>query len=233
MKFIAKYCVCFEYMIDHLCAIELFHCDIKIRKLSSTSLYKLVDLNVDQCQSQFLFETHGALLGVAMILKRVIELKQNEKAKDKTIAVVPFSFAFQLSQHTLKALRNIISKLETTRGYRGRGGENVPEALCDVIAELSNVPNSIMILSKNKAIDRYEKSLNEHLCIPFDFVQNALNALKNVPKNYYCKDKQEENTNNSIFDNRKSMTLKRCNELQTSRNASVTRGLGVLPKSYL
>ena len=28
------------------------------------------------------------------------------------------------------------------------------------------------------------------------------------------------------------MTLKRCNELQTSKNASVTRGLGVIPKNY-
>ena len=154
-KFIAKYRMYFEYMIVHLCTIKLSHCDIKIRKLSSKSSYELVDLNVKYVinnilpmlinQSQFLFETHGALLYVAIILKRLIELKQKEKAKENTKE--KGTTAIELSQDTPKALRNIIPNLEKNLGYRRRGGEDVRELLCAVICELSSIPNSIMILS--------------------------------------------------------------------------------------
>ena len=137
---------------------------------------------------------------------------------------------------TLKGLRNIVPKLEKNRGYRGRGGEHVRSALCEVIAMIAIIPFKIMKL-EDKAIDRYQKTIDENLCIPFDFVQNsALKALKNISKNYYAM--QNTANDDKIYESRmKNITLKWCEKLKNEKIASITRGysrgLGVLSKNLI
>ena len=89
-KFIANFEEYQIFMLEHLVNVKLSHWDLKIRTLASESLYHMVDLNpkyvintilpilINQCQSQSIFERHGALCGVFMCLKRLIELYNDE-----------------------------------------------------------------------------------------------------------------------------------------------------------
>merc|ERR1711933_63487 len=106
---------------------------------------------INRCQSQSVFERHGALCGIAQILNALNA--QGIKVSD------------QLQKH----VKMIIPKLEKNRGYRGRGGERVREQCCRVMEAFCNAQFKIT----EKGINRYQESIDENLRIPQEFVQNA------------------------------------------------------------
>ena len=215
-KSIAKFDEYKHHLIDHLVNNKLNYWDLKIRQLSAKSLYELTELDtnymtnevlpilINRCQSQSVFERHGGLCGIALIIKRLNELQ--------------LEFEPELQKH----IKNIIPKLEKNRGYRGRGGDRVREECCNVMAAFCTAKFTL----SQKGIDRFQQSIDENLRIPQEFVQDsALNALKALSKNYYTTTTEARC---------KNVTLKWCGELRKEIIASVTRGysrgLGALSK---
>merc|ERR1712013_981139 len=74
------------HLIDHLVHSKLTYWDLKNRTLAGKALYELTELDVsymatqvlpvliNRCQSQSVFERHGAMCGVAQIIRRLCEL---------------------------------------------------------------------------------------------------------------------------------------------------------------
>ena len=89
---------------------------------STVALPKLLRMSVDMD----LPKRHGATLGVAQLLlsKSVIEYLRNENANNID---------------TLRNAWNIVSEIEAKRLYRGKGGEIMRGAVCNVIESLGRV----------------------------------------------------------------------------------------------
>ena len=71
---------------------------------------------INRCQSQSVFEGHGGLCGVALIIGRLSDLEVAMEA--------------ELQKH----MKNIVPKLEKNRGYRGRAaqqGDAQMKQICD------------------------------------------------------------------------------------------------------
>jgi len=207
-KSIAQFAEYRTHLIDHLVHSKLTYWDLKNRTLAGQALHELTELDVEymatqvlpilinRCQSQSVFERHGALCGVAQIISRLSELGH--------------AIDTELQKH----IKNIVPKLEKNRGYRGRGGERVRQEACNVMAAICTAKFPL----SDKGIDRYVQSIDENLRIPQEFVQDAaLKALSALSKGYHTESASTEAR-------RQKVTLKWCKELKTEIIASVTRG---------
>ena len=202
---------------------KLSYWDLKIRTLASKALHELTELDTDymlnsvlpilinRCQSQSVFERHGALCGIAQIIT--------------ALNAANVEFPAQIQKH----IKMIIPKLEKNRGYRGRGGERVREQCCRVMEALCNAQFTL----SDKGINRYQESIDENLRIPQEFVQDAAVSALRALTTYYHNDTDANDANKRCS----KITQKWCTELNKEIIASVTRGysrgLGVLNKNLI
>ena len=182
-KSIAKFEDYTHHIIDHLVNTKLTYWDLKIRQLSGRALYELTELDteymtssvlpilINRCQSQSVFERHGALCGVAQVVTRLHEL------------------GIVVEAGLQKHIKMIVPKIEKNRGYRGRGGERVREESCNVLAALCTAQFKL----SDKGIDKYQESIDENLRNAQEMVQDAaLRALKALSANYYSESADTE-----------------------------------------
>eukprot|EP00981_Chlorochromonas_danica_P003319 scaffold644_cov168-Ochromonas_danica.AAC.11 len=206
--------------LDHLINNTFNHWDDDIRALTAKALAKLLMVDptsapkrlatlLPSCSSLRLADRHGALLSVSSILLVISKTQV-------------------LDLETITAIEVLLAGVDKLRLFRGKGGELVREAVCNVIESLSR---SRMKISQKTQVALVE-FLNEQLRQPHEQVQRAAqNALRLVLFNFFgdgpiLKNPTERLQNITIS---KYMTT-----LSTEMNVAVTRGfclaLGVLPE---
>ena len=132
---------------------------------STVALPKLLRMSVDMD----LPKRHGATLGVAQLLlsKSVIEYLRNENANNID---------------TLRNAWNIVSEIEAKRLYRGKGGEIMRGAVCNVIEILGRVatlpssstsPSEFFKPSKQLIVQLCESATSESLRHPKKEIREA------------------------------------------------------------
>ena len=132
---------------------------------STVALPKLLRMSVDMD----LPKRHGATLGVAQLLlsKSVIEYLRNENANNID---------------TLRNAWNLVSEIEAKRLYRGKGGEIMRGAVCNVIESLGRVatlpssstsPSEFFKPSKQLIVQLCESATSESLRHPKKEIREA------------------------------------------------------------
>ena len=132
---------------------------------STVALPKLLRMSVDMD----LPKRHGATLGVAQLLlsKSVIEYLRNENANNTD---------------TLRNAWNLVSEIEAKRLYRGKGGEIMRGAVCNVIESLGRVatlpssstsPSKFFKPSKQLIVQLCESATSESLRHPKKEIREA------------------------------------------------------------
>lgn len=136
---IAQYDEYRRAMMDNLYDIKLHHWDKAIRILASQALGKLTHLDTEYIEStaipQLLDNSldqlnvqlrHGAVLGLAEIVNAFSLLIDEEKPITRLLKEV-----------TLTSLAELVPAIEKKRLYRGRGGEQMREAVCRLVECIS------------------------------------------------------------------------------------------------
>lgn len=209
-----------DVFVDFLLKTNLQHWDPEIRDLSA----KALALFVWKCNAplsdvlsallkSFLVNDvvirHGALLGVSNVLL-ICHLSNQE-----------------VSVEVLSGIEALIHQVEKNRMFRGRGGEMIREAVCQVIGAIGYAQLSI----STKTQVSHVECLNENLRQPHANVQIAAQeALRNILFHYFSTKAIDVLPSDRL----QSLTTKKYLEaLRSEENVAVTRGfslaLGALP----
>lgn len=126
-------------IIDHLFHIKLCHWDPSIRSLASKSLKGLVPLDTEYFRSAvvpYLLQTslderdvqlrHGSVLGLAEIILAYETLKSKDLDLDAL-----------LTKELMVSIAELVPTIEKKRLYRGKGGEQMRNAVCRLIECIS------------------------------------------------------------------------------------------------
>jgi hypothetical protein len=126
-------------ILTNLYRVKLRHWDKAIRALSAEALGKLTHLDTEYIESTaipYLLENsldarnvqlrHGAVLGLAEIIHAFNALKSAEKPLDDF-----------LKKATQTNISELVATIEKRRLYRGKGGEQMREAVCRLIECIS------------------------------------------------------------------------------------------------
>lgn len=137
--YIAQYDEYRRPMLSNLFQVKLRHWDKSIRTLSAEALGNLCHLDTDFIESTVvprLLENsldtrnvqlrHGAVLGLAEIVYAFDSLQTSESPLEKL-----------LSTATLTSIADHVATIEKKRLYRGKGGEQMREAVCRLIQCMS------------------------------------------------------------------------------------------------
>lgn len=141
-------------MLKNLYDVKLRHWDKAIRVLASQALGKLTHLDTEYIESKVIPQLlensldprnvqlrHGAVLGLAEIVYGYSLLVQKEKSIESL-----------MKKETLSSLAELVPTIEKQRLYRGRGGEQMREAVCRLIECISiakiplTVPQQVRVL---------------------------------------------------------------------------------------
>jgi hypothetical protein len=206
-----------ETFFDYLSHTKFQHWDENIRVLVSKALESLVPLSLELglkallnlipfCTSNTLSMRHGAILSTSSLL---LALSQN---------------SCEFSEEVSNQIINIVPNLIKLRLFRGRGGELLRMASCNLI---ENIAKSHLTLNSKMQVVLLE-ILNENLRQPHEGVQlESCKALRLFLHTYF------------VFKNNPSQRMqdltvsKYLTDLKNDDNVAVTRGsalaLGTLP----
>ncbi|KAJ1417019.1 armadillo-type protein, partial [Ochromonadaceae sp. CCMP2298] len=206
-----------QFFLMHLRAVKLQHWDRDVRRLASKALAHLVPIDpqasvallaelVPACSSPHLNTRHGSILATSEVLSALTNC------------------GVSLSEQLCAAVVGVLPAIEKARLFRGRGGEQIREAVCELVQSVarSRVPMSV------KLQVLYVESLNEHLKQPHESVQHAArDALRAFFHAYFS-------TGAPPSERLQKLTvLKYMEGLDSEVNVCATRGyalaLGVLP----
>eukprot|EP00753_Platysulcus_tardus_P003808 PLAT12492.34.p1 GENE.PLAT12492.34~~PLAT12492.34.p1 ORF type:complete len:1213 (-),score=619.71 PLAT12492.34:687-4325(-) len=165
-------------LLEHLLDAKLCHWDVALRQLAAQTLHNMAPLApgwmvdvalptlVPATLSTDLLLRHGATLAVAELLR--------------ALAKIPV----QLPADLMKAVRNIVPRVEKARLYRGRGGHLMRAAVCRLIECLALAGHAL----SRRAVLRYWKSLDETMKHPDEEIKAAavaaLRALSRAHTSY-------------------------------------------------
>eukprot|EP00980_Cylindrotheca_fusiformis_P031504 scaffold26469_cov142-Cylindrotheca_fusiformis.AAC.2 len=218
-------------IINNLLYVKLRHWDKAIRTLSSKALGKIVYLDTEYIEytaiphllensldSRNVQLRHGAVLGLAEIIHAFNGVKSSEK-----------SIEALLSKATLTSIPEHVATIEKKRLYRGKGGEQMREAVCRLIECISITGIPLTVPQQVRLLD----SLDACIPHPNEAIQEqAGKALCALMRFYFPV------TSNGPSDRlQKRVVDKYVKQLKTSTNPAVTRGfalaLGCLPAKLL
>ena len=164
-------------LIAHLAQHKLFHWDLDIRRLSAKALGVLTKVApsyvcgdvlqelIPQTLSAQMFVRHGATLALAEII--------TASTNDSEV---------MLDNETMKKLRNVVMKVEKARLYRGRGGEWMRAACCDLIGSICYAGHPLAERTQLRLLE----SIHESMKHPKEEVkQAAIEALKKLSHGYF------------------------------------------------
>lgn len=202
----------------HLQAAKLSHWDKQIRQLASKAVASLALIDVPftlhllsqlaiECTSSNVNVRHGSILATAELLFKLISHN----------VAVPSTLISEIVE--------IVPNINKNRLFRGKGGEQIREAVCELIQSIAM--SKVPMVTKQQVT--YVESLNEHLRQPHEGIQLASrSALREFLYSYFS---FGDSTPSDRL--QKLTVLKYMEGLESDNNASVTRGyalaLGVLP----
>ncbi|GAX18602.1 hypothetical protein FisN_10Hh191 [Fistulifera solaris] len=166
-------------IINHLHREKLFHWDISIRTLAANTLGRIVpldasyfcsivlpDLLENSLDMKNLHVRHGAVIGVAEI----------------TFALSTNGSLSQISSKHMAALKGLVASIEKKRLYRGRGGEIMRSAVCQLVKCISQSRIDLSVKEQVQLLDSVDA------CIPHpsESIQNdACQALHQLLIAYF------------------------------------------------
>ncbi|GAX17326.1 hypothetical protein FisN_10Lh191 [Fistulifera solaris] len=144
-------------IINHLYREKLFHWDISIRTLAANTLGRIVpldasyfcsiilpDLLENSLDMKNLHVRHGAVVGVAEI----------------TFALATNGRLSQISNKHMTVLKRLVANIEKKRLYRGRGGEIMRSAICQLVKRISQSRIDLSVKEQVQLLDSVDA------CIP-------------------------------------------------------------------
>lgn len=202
----------------HLQEAKLSHWDKQIRQLASKAVASLALIDVPftlhllsqlamECTASNVNVRHGSILAMAELLFKLISHN----------VAVPSTLMSEIVE--------IVPNINKNRLFRGKGGEQIREAVCGLIESIAM--SKVPMATKQQVT--YVESLNEHLRQPHEGIQLAArSALREFLYSYFSFG------DSAPSDRLQKLTvLKYMEGLESDNNASVTRGyalaLGVLP----
>ena len=210
-------------IIDHLAQVKLRHWDTTIRTLASATLRRLTCLApghmldevlpslLGQVDAVDLNRRHGAILGVAEVLLGLAQLPT------------------YLPGETVKAVVDVVPKVEQARLYRGRGGEFVRLAACRLMECVALAGVALPVKAQLRLLD----SIDENLRHPVEDVQSqAVAAMRAFALAYFGGGDAAPSARLQarVVDKYRAL-------IDTDDNVAVTRGfvraLGALPARLL
>ena len=207
----------------HLSQTKIFHWDEEIRLIAAQGLAQLVPVHLGPqlglqalkhllpcCTSKVFSTRHGAVVGISSLIF----------ALSLSSTIIPMDI--------MSAVVDVVPALDKARLFRGRGGELMRTASCELV---ENIARSNLKLSQKMQENLLEK-LTENLSQPHEIIQRAsAKALRCFLFVYFP------------LENGSSATLQRLTvkkylvELRSEHNVAVTRGfslaLGVLPAKLI
>ena len=207
--------------ISHLVGTTLKHWDRDMRDLGAKGLASLVPGNpstaavelpclVTGCTSPALNMRHGSIVAVSEVLFALT------------------TCGFDLLDVQINSILDVVGAVEKGRLYRGRGGELVREAVCQLVGSIARSKVAVTVKQQVLMVE----TLNEHLRQPHEAVQRAAReALREFLFTHF--------SSGSVPSERlqKLTITKYLAGLATENNVSITRGygmaLGVLPLRLL
>jgi len=176
---VAKFDIYRPCLIKHLVERKLCHWDLSLRMLSAQTLHILTmfdpKLMVDQVLTELLpkalspdmLQRHGATLGIGQIVVALAKAR------------------YQMSNEMLSDVRNTIMRIEKARLYRGRGGEWMRVAACELIQSIASSGHALTSRAQIRLLESIEESMKHAK----DEVKNAaVEALRLLTLNYFGPD---------------------------------------------
>jgi tubulin-specific chaperone D len=234
-------------ILRHLYSRQLYHWDIVIRKLSAVALGSLSTLDVSfvdtvvlpelfvSCvDTQSLNVRHGAVLGIAAILPKLCcdththKRGDNSDCDDGDCSDCGCCCG-AMSQQNMDRVKGIVAEIEARRLYRGRGGEIMRSAVCQLVESISVARIPLSVAEQVRLLDSVDASIPH----PIEQVQlHACRALGQLTHSYF-----------PVSENGPSERLQKrivdafVHTVSTSDNPAATRGyamaLGYLPRKLL
>ena len=165
-----------EVMMFHLLDVKCGHWDVDIRRLAAHAMAVLVPLNptrsleilselLQQCFSTSFATRHGSVLAVAEV---ILALTQSNVS---------------LTENSLEKVTQLVPALDKARLFRGKGGELLRAACCNLIEHIAK--SQLLIPIKTKFI--LIEFLNENLRNPIEYIQTAaVDALRELTWSYFA-----------------------------------------------
>eukprot|EP00004_Rigifila_ramosa_P020245 TRINITY_DN5246_c0_g1_i1.p1 TRINITY_DN5246_c0_g1~~TRINITY_DN5246_c0_g1_i1.p1 ORF type:complete len:953 (-),score=244.07 TRINITY_DN5246_c0_g1_i1:1026-3854(-) len=195
---------------DALCRVETSLC---LRNLCQAVPHKIsshLPALVPLALSENLFVRHGAVLALAEILRGLWE-------HDRP------NFEKHVSPELQKEIRNVVPNLEKARLYRGRGGELVRAAVCNLIEWMCRT-----LKLPEKTCLRFNETIQENLAHPQEKVQeSAVSAFSGLCTHLFASISPASSTTicSQLFSQKE-------NELPSTRRG-LALSLGVFPAHIL
>ena len=160
-----------EMLMWHLLDVKSCHWDQEIRVLAAKAMARLASFNVsrslealdaalESCFDSNLSVRHGSLLVVAEV---VLEMRLRSAC------------AGCMSNEMVEKIVTLIPRLDKARMFRGRGGEILRAASCQLIGSIARADMATGVKNKVALVE----FLNENIRHPHDYIQQAAgNALR-------------------------------------------------------
>uniref|UniRef100_A0A7S2WC38 Tubulin-specific chaperone D n=1 Tax=Mucochytrium quahogii TaxID=96639 RepID=A0A7S2WC38_9STRA len=174
--FVSKYEPYRKPLIDHLVSRKLVHWDLELRILSSKTFSVLTPKSPDYIAKTVLKDLLPMTLSPDMLIRHGATLGVGEITK--ALAAIPYS----LDAEMLSDIRNTIMRIEKARLYRGRGGEWMRVAACQLIGAIAYAGHPLSARAQLRLLDSIDESLKH----PKDEVKNAaVDALRALSTEYF------------------------------------------------
>ncbi len=217
-----------EMLLWHLLDVKSCHWDQEIRVLAAKGMARLASINVtrslealdaalESCFDSNLSVRHGSLLVVA---EMVLEMRLRPAC------------AGCMDEALVEKIVSLVPRLDKARMFRGRGGEILRAASCQLIGSIARADMATPVKNKVLLIE----FLNENIRHPHDYIQQAAaDALREALFSFFarggiCAEDPTERL-------QELTVLKYAKGLSEEENVAAARGyalaLGVLPEKLL
>ena len=207
-------------LLNHLANDKIAHWDQSIRELTAKALAKLTPLDPIYVINELL----PSMLGANGALHRTDLMRRHGSTLSAAkIIIACGKLGAKIPEQVLKDIRNTIPRMEKARLYRGRGGEIMRGAACELLRAIAEAKHPLTTRAQLRFLDTIDECL-KHPTVAIS--ESAVAALKSISKSY-CSD-----TGDGSMEER--LPLRYCEYLRTDDNPGARRGyalaLGALPR---
>ncbi|KAF0701134.1 Aste57867_8357 [Aphanomyces stellatus] len=208
---IAKYAEYRYALMNHLVSVKVFHWDTNVRALAASALGLLAPLDVSFTISSII----PPLLSASISSSSDVIVRHGATLALSEIALQISSVPAFIDGEVMRRLKVVPIEMDKRRLYRGRGGEMIRVAVCQLIQTISTLgwPLALAIMKKylstleecikhpneavrNSAIEAYESMANRYLTKLVGVYENKLYVDAIVPRFLACvKEKDVLNPN--------------------------------------
>jgi len=174
--FVAQFDAYCHPLIEHLVERKVSHWDLALRELSADSLHNLTPSDPTFMAGTILRGLLPKALSPDMLTRHGATLSAGR------IVVALSKIPFKLETEMLSDIRNTVMRIEKARLYRGRGGEWMRVAVCELIESIAKSGHALSSRAQLRLLDSIEESMKH----PKDEVKDAaVAALAALTSNYF------------------------------------------------